>query len=91
MQHHEKLNGKGYPSGLTGEDLSLPARIIACADIFQALAQDRPYRKGLQFEEISTILREMSTKNEIDQDVVNVILDNGFYCTALAIDHEMQN
>ena len=43
-QHHERLDGSGYPNGLKGEDISLEARIIAVADTFDAMASDRPYR-----------------------------------------------
>jgi putative nucleotidyltransferase with HDIG domain len=45
--HHERLDGKGYPDGLKASQLTLPARIIAVADVFQALTEDRPYRAGL--------------------------------------------
>ena len=45
--HHEKLDGSGYPDGLKGEEISLPARVMAVVDIFDALVMDRPYRKRL--------------------------------------------
>ncbi len=45
-QHHEKFNGKGYPYGLSGEDISLGARILAVADVYDAVVSDRPYRDG---------------------------------------------
>lgn len=48
--HHERLDGKGYPDGLTAEQLTLPARIVAVADVFQALSEKRPYRDGLPLE-----------------------------------------
>lgn len=49
-QHHERLNGSGYPNGLTGEDILLAARIIAVADVVEAMASDRPYRAALSLE-----------------------------------------
>lgn len=48
--HHEKLNGKGYPFGKTAAELNEPERIMACIDIYQALTEDRPYKKGLSHE-----------------------------------------
>jgi len=47
LYHHEHYNGKGYPTGLAGEDIPLEARIVAVADVYDALASDRPYRKAL--------------------------------------------
>ncbi len=51
LEHHEKWDGTGYPKGLTGEEISLPARIIAVADAFDAITNDRPYRRGMSAEE----------------------------------------
>ena len=50
MQHHEWFNGKGYPDGLSGEEISIGARILAVADVFDALTSDRPYRDGMSVE-----------------------------------------
>ena len=58
--HHEKLDGSGYHRGVVGENLPLPARILAVADIFDALSQDRPYRPALPREEVFAILRRES-------------------------------
>lgn len=58
--HHEKLDGSGYPRGLTGEDLDLPSRILTVADIYDALSQARPYREALPKEKVLAILREES-------------------------------
>ena len=55
-QHHEWFNGKGYPEGLAGEDISLHARVFAIADCYDALTSDRPYRKGLTPERTIAIL-----------------------------------
>lgn len=55
--HHEKLDGSGYPWGLTGERLDAAARVLAVADIYEALTADRPYRRGLPHERALDILR----------------------------------
>lgn len=48
--HHEKLNGKGYPFGKTADELNEQERIMACVDIYQALTEERPYKKGMSHE-----------------------------------------
>jgi len=54
--HHERLDGTGYPEGLTAEGMSIPARIIAVADVYQALSEKRPYREGLSAEAVFSIM-----------------------------------
>ncbi len=71
--HHEKLNGKGYPKGLSAEALPFESRLLACADIYQALIEDRPYRAGLTHEESIAILKDMAHKGEIDFSIVSVM------------------
>lgn len=56
--HHERWDGKGYPDGLKGEQIPLPARIIAVADVFDALAAERPYKKGMEVTKVRSILVE---------------------------------
>ncbi len=56
--HHERYDGKGYPSGLKGEDIPLAARIVSVADAYHALISDRPYRKGMPIEKACNILRD---------------------------------
>ena len=75
-QHHEKLNGKGYPYHFSVEEIPLPSRIIAVSDIFQALAQKRPYREALKSQKILSILKEKAILNEIDKDIVKLVEDN---------------
>ena len=58
--HHEKLDGSGYPWGMRGDQLSLPARILAVADVYEALVADRPYRAGLGRERALDILRKQA-------------------------------
>jgi HD-GYP domain-containing protein (c-di-GMP phosphodiesterase class II) len=68
--HHEMLNGKGYPKGLNAAQLPLQSRIIALADVFEALtANDRPYRKGKTLEETMHILAMMVKDGHIDPDL----------------------
>ena len=56
--HHERLDGKGYPEGLKGEEIPLEARIVSVADAYHALVSDRPYRKGMSVEKACSILQE---------------------------------
>ncbi len=58
--HHEKWNGRGYPCGLTGEDIPLSARIMAVADVFDALVSKRSYKEGFPFEKAMAIIEEGS-------------------------------
>ena len=71
--HHERLDGSGYPDGLKGDQISLLARILAVADIYDALTTDRPYRKGSSPQEAKNILRGM--QGEIDMDIVNILCE----------------
>lgn len=74
-QHHEKLDGSGYPDGLTAENLSREARIIAVADVYAALSEDRPYREGLPLETITAIMsRDIPAK--LDSDCYEALLDH---------------
>ncbi|MFC1901502.1 HD-GYP domain-containing protein [Chloroflexota bacterium] len=65
LQHHERLNGAGYPEGLSGEDLILEARILAVADVVEAMSSHRPYRPALGLE---SALREISESSGILYD-----------------------
>jgi len=78
--HHEKLNGKGYPRGLSAKDLSVEERLMAIADIFEALsAKDRPYKEPKKLSEIFKILYFMAKNEEIDKDIVALILKTNLY------------
>jgi response regulator RpfG family c-di-GMP phosphodiesterase len=73
-QHHERLNGQGYPDGLRAEQLSLPSRILAVADVFEALsAKDRPYRKPLPVSKVVEILKRIAQEGELDEEIVAFI------------------
>ena len=69
-QHHERVDGSGYPYHLEGGGISQEARIVAVADVFQALAQKRPYRDSMTVEEIMEILNEMVDAGKLDRKVV---------------------
>jgi len=78
--HHEKLDGSGYPLGLKDGEISLEARILAIADIFEALtAADRPYKTSKTAESAMRILEEMAEKGELDGDIVSFLRTSGLY------------
>ncbi|WP_407072939.1 HD-GYP domain-containing protein [Pseudanabaena galeata] len=78
--HHERMDGKGYPKGLTREQMSLPARMMGIADIFEALsAKDRPYKKGKTLTECLQILGNMKINNHIDPDVFDLFVSEKVY------------
>lgn len=78
--HHEKLNGKGYPFGLTADQLSLQARIMAVADIFEALtAHDRPYKQPMPLSKAIQIMGFFVKDEELDQNVVDVFIKEGIF------------
>ncbi len=78
--HHEKMDGSGYPYGLRGEQLSLPARMMAIADIFEALtAADRPYKKAKTVSESLKIMGFMRNDNHIDPDLFDLFLTSGIW------------
>jgi HD-GYP domain-containing protein (c-di-GMP phosphodiesterase class II) len=58
-EHHEKLDGSGYPNRLMAPDLSLESRIIAVADVYSALSEDRPYRASLGLDEVVSIMTRL--------------------------------
>ncbi len=74
--HHEKLDGTGYPFHIAADKINLGARIMAVADIFTALMEDRPYRKGMGKKEIETILKNRVLDNALDGRIVNILIDN---------------
>lgn len=71
--HHEKLDGSGYPFKKTADELPIESRIIMVADIFQALAQDRPYRKSLTVDNIVEKLESDVEKGKLDKEVVRMV------------------
>jgi HD-GYP domain-containing protein (c-di-GMP phosphodiesterase class II) len=73
LHHHERWDGKGYPSGLKGREIPLPARIVALADAYQALISDRPYRRAYPKRQALQILRK-SAGGHFDKDLVNILI-----------------
>ena len=78
--HHEKMDGTGYPRGLTRDQMSIPARIMAIADIFEALtARDRPYKARKTLSECIGIMAQMSREQHIDPELFELFLTSGVY------------
>ena len=78
--HHEKMDGTGYPKGLTREQMSIPARIMGIADIFEAItAPDRPYRKGNTLSEALDLLGTFKMNDHIDPDLFDVFIREKVY------------
>lgn len=73
--HHEKLNGTGYPDGLRGDEISLEARILAVADIFDALNSQRPYRDKLDIKEIMEIFNGEIKRGSLDKGIVKLLFE----------------
>ena len=74
--HHEKLNGTGYPFHIKEDNLPLGSRIVAVADVFTAITEDRPYRKGMDDEQAIRVLNSMVAEGSLDGMVVEVLLDH---------------
>ncbi|WP_104400557.1 HD domain-containing phosphohydrolase [Vibrio penaeicida] len=78
--HHERMDGKGYPRGLNAGELSVPARVMAIADIFEALtASDRPYKKAKSLKESLSIMTKLATSGHIDTELYLLFLQQGVY------------
>ncbi|HOV63724.1 MAG TPA: HD domain-containing phosphohydrolase, partial [Spirochaetia bacterium] len=73
--HHERWDGTGYPNGLKGKDIPLSARIVAIADVYDALTSDRPYKKAFTHEEAVKTIQEESGK-QFDPDIVDAFTKN---------------
>ncbi len=78
--HHEKMDGGGYPRRLTGRQMPLTARMMAIADIFEALtASDRPYKKAKTLSEAVRIMYRMQEEGHIDPDLFRLFLTRGIH------------
>lgn len=71
--HHEKLDGSGYPFGLTAKELELEERIVSCLDFYQALVEDRPYRDSMSHDDAMNILRKNLNSFDLDIEIVDAI------------------
>jgi HD-GYP domain-containing protein (c-di-GMP phosphodiesterase class II) len=72
--HHERLDGSGYPYGLTGDDLSLPARLLAVADVYEAVTAERPYRAPLRPDAAAALLRDEARAGRLDRDCAEALV-----------------
>jgi HD-GYP domain-containing protein (c-di-GMP phosphodiesterase class II) len=78
--HHERMDGKGYPKGLTREQMSVQARVMGIADIFEALtAKDRPYKPGMNLSQAMDIMYKFKQNGHIDPDLFDVFVKKGVY------------
>ena len=78
--HHEKMDGTGYPNKLKKEEMSIPARMVAIADVFEALtAKDRPYKKAMSLSKSLTILGRMKQDQHVDPDLFDVFMWDKVY------------
>jgi hypothetical protein len=78
--HHERMDGGGYPRGLRGEEMSVQARIMAIADIFEALtAGDRPYKRAKKLSEALHILGKFALNGHIDRDLFDIFIRSRVY------------
>ena len=80
LGHHETMDGKGYPRGLTKEQMSVPARVMAIADIFEALSSaDRPYKKAKPVSECLKIMGKLVLNNHLDGDLFTIFVKEKVY------------
>ena len=78
--HHERMDGKGYPKGLTRDQMSVQARVMGIADIFEALtASDRPYKPGMKLSQAMGIMQRFRENGHIDPDLFNVFVAEKVY------------
>jgi HD-GYP domain-containing protein (c-di-GMP phosphodiesterase class II) len=78
--HHEKMDGSGYPRGIYAGDMSVPARIMAVADVFEALtAIDRPYKQPKKLSEVMFIMGKMKEQHHLDPEVFDLFITSGVY------------
>lgn len=80
VQHHEKLNGQGYPTGATADRIPLQSRILAIADLYEALsARDRPYKERMPYEQTIAILRRYAENGDIDGRVLSLLVEKDVF------------
>ena len=86
--HHERLDGSGYPLGLSGDQLDGPSRLVAVADVFQALTQSRPYRAGLPLSKAVGIIEALVKNHQLDDKVFQCLLDHAQECYRISTGQE---
>jgi HD-GYP domain-containing protein (c-di-GMP phosphodiesterase class II) len=78
--HHEKMNGRGYPRGIAGDEIPLQTRMMTVSDIFDALtASDRPYKRALTADRALDILHTEAREQMLDPDVVQALVESRVY------------
>ena len=75
LSHHEKFDGSGYPNGLKNEEIHIYGRVVAVADVFDALTSVRPYKRAWSFDEALTLLKEQKGKH-FDPEIVDIFVNN---------------
>tara|TARA_Y100001956_G_scaffold81064_1_gene97657 strand:+ start:215 stop:1492 length:1278 start_codon:yes stop_codon:yes gene_type:complete len=88
--HHERLDGSGYPLGKMADQLDQPSRIVAVADVFQALTQSRPYRKGLDLNKAMSILQDLVDDYKLDATVFHCLKTHSIQCYDISIGSAME-
>ncbi|MDR3563691.1 MAG: HD domain-containing protein [Negativicutes bacterium] len=88
-QHHEKLDGQGYPFGDEVNNIRLGSKILAVSDIFSALLEDRSYRKAMELSEVKTLMRSMVSDRKLDEFLVEALLQDAAYVNGLIEPNEM--
>ncbi len=76
LEHHEKMDGSGYPYGKKGDEISIEARIVTVVDIFDALTSKRPYKDPWPIEKVIKVLKEDRDNGKLDPEVVNIVINN---------------
>lgn len=74
--HHERIDGRGYPFHIKGDDLSVGARIMAVSDVFTAIMEDRPYRSGMSDATAKKVLKDLVSSGALDPQVVDALIEN---------------
>ena len=74
LYHHEHYDGSGYPKGLKGEQIPMDARIVALADVYDAMTSQRPYRKAISEEEVDTMIKE-NAGSQFDPQIVKAFFE----------------
>ncbi len=87
--HHERLDGSGYPLGKIAQELDRPSRIVALSDVFQALTQSRPYREDITLQQALQIVGEMVDANQLDREIFDCLTQHADYCYQLSVDDDI--
>lgn len=89
VMHHETLDGQGYPRGLSGAEVPRTARLIAVADVFQALVQNRPYRQPMPLPQAIEVMTQLVARGKLDPELVGLLFLHADEAYQLARQHEV--